>query len=245
LCGRGHDGPQLMRILVRRRIGIGDIVAQSPASKVIQAAARSVLQPLGLVQKGRSRTWLDDRGWYLIVVEFQPGWSQGSYLNVGCCWLWEPKDYVSFDVGHRVEHFESFQSNEQFAPHAFRLTERAAEQVQGYRSAFKTVRDVATHYDQAKGSRFWDRFHAAIAHGLVGNRAKAAELLSGLRSEGAASEYEWMRQAASRCSDLLDAARSTESFRTVIQTDLMLARRLLRLAEVPISLTPDTIGSAA
>jgi hypothetical protein len=220
-------------------------VAQSPASKVIQAAARSVLRPLGLVQQGRSRAWLDDQRWYLIIVEFQPGRSQGSYLNVGCCWLWEPKDYVSFDVGHRVEQFESFDSSEQFAPHAFRLTERAAKHVEDYRSTFKAVRDVAAYYDKTGGSRFWDRFHAAVAHGLVGNPGKAAELLNSGHSEGVASSYEWMRRAAKRCSDLLNAVRRTESFRAVIEADLVKTRSLLRLPELPLVLTPDIIGSAA
>src|SRR5256885_11111558 len=55
-----------------------------PHSKLITAAAREILRPLGLFQKGRSRVWLDDQGWWLGVVEFQPSdWSKGSYLNVG------------------------------------------------------------------------------------------------------------------------------------------------------------------
>jgi hypothetical protein len=45
-----------------------------------------VLTPLGLTQRGRSRLWLDDHGWWLIVVEFQPSaWSRGSHLNVSAC----------------------------------------------------------------------------------------------------------------------------------------------------------------
>ena len=75
-----------------------------PHTKLINAAARETLRPLGLVQEGRSRTWLDDRAWWLGIVEFQPSdWTRGSYLNVGVSWLWNVKDWQSFDYRHRVD----------------------------------------------------------------------------------------------------------------------------------------------
>src|SRR5205085_1650054 len=95
---------------------------QHPHTKLLNAAAREILRPLGLVQNGRSRTWLDDQRWWLGVVEFQPsGFTRGSYLNVGINWLWNVKDWLSFDFGHRVDlpsegEFVSYESNEQFAP---------------------------------------------------------------------------------------------------------------------------------
>jgi hypothetical protein len=75
---------------------------QHPHTKLINAAARETFQPLGLVQKGRSRMWRDDRAWWLGIVEFQPSsWTRGSYLNVGVNWLWNVKDWHSFDFGYR------------------------------------------------------------------------------------------------------------------------------------------------
>lgn len=75
----------------------------SAHSRLITAATRTHLRPLGCVQKGRSRVWLDDQGWWVGMVEFQPSsWSKGSYLNVGACFLWNEKDFLSFDAGHRV-----------------------------------------------------------------------------------------------------------------------------------------------
>lgn len=70
---------------------------------------------MGLSQKGRSRIWLDDQRWWLCVVEFQPSsWSRGSYLNVGCMWLWPVRDDISFDEGYRVEEFCEFRDEAQF-----------------------------------------------------------------------------------------------------------------------------------
>jgi hypothetical protein len=98
-------------------------------SKILNDAARRILRPMGLTQKGRSRTWMDDHGWWICIVEFQPsGWSKGSYLNAGCSWLWHVRDYASFDEGYRVETFVEFQDEEQFASAADRLARRAAEE---------------------------------------------------------------------------------------------------------------------
>jgi hypothetical protein len=43
-----------------------------PHNRLVAQAAKEVLSPLGLTQKGRSRVWLDDHAWWLGVVEFQP-----------------------------------------------------------------------------------------------------------------------------------------------------------------------------
>lgn len=65
-------------------------MAVREVDKLIIKAAREILKPMGLFQKGSSRIWIDDNNWFLIVVEFQPSaWSQGAYLNVDVSFLWE------------------------------------------------------------------------------------------------------------------------------------------------------------
>ncbi len=104
-------------------------MAQPPHTQLLTAAARCILRPLRLQQRGRSRLWLGDHGWW-VVVEFQPsGSSKGSYLNVGAMWLWFEKDYFSFDYGSRVEDFAPYEDEAQFAPLAGNLAHRAAGEV--------------------------------------------------------------------------------------------------------------------
>lgn len=68
--------------------GIITPMPADPTNSILNTGAREILRPMGRVRKGRSRTWWDDHGWWLINVEFQPsGFSKGSYLNVGICWL--------------------------------------------------------------------------------------------------------------------------------------------------------------
>ena len=55
---------------------------------ILKQAVRAVLKPEGLLQRGSSRTWIDDNGWFFTVVEFQADWcSKGSCLNIGPWYL--------------------------------------------------------------------------------------------------------------------------------------------------------------
>lgn len=64
-------------------------------NKIIKQAAEEVLKPLGVFQRGQSRLWIDDNGWFLTLVEFQPsGFSKGSHLNVALNFLWD-QDFSS------------------------------------------------------------------------------------------------------------------------------------------------------
>ena len=81
---------------------------QNEHGRLIAAAAKAALAPLGCKRKGQSRLWFSDERYWLITVEFQPsGWSRGSYLNVRPQWLWlrlgandhfpRPTDYIEFE----------------------------------------------------------------------------------------------------------------------------------------------------
>src|SRR5437763_13619414 len=91
-------------------------MAQQPHQRIINESARANLKPIGLIQKGRSRTWLDDHGWWTTVVEYQPsGFGKGTYLNVGVNLHWYPRNYFSFDIGSRVGGFVAYSGDTQFA----------------------------------------------------------------------------------------------------------------------------------
>jgi hypothetical protein len=105
--------------------------------------ATSARETLGLIRKGRSRTWLDDNDWWLGVVELQPSsWTRGSYLNVGAMWLWRKTDdhVIYFGFGDRIDGAGFADASDaafEYAVAAMAAT--AAEHVQRLREQLTTV----------------------------------------------------------------------------------------------------------
>ena len=188
---------------------------------------------MGLTQKGRSRTWLADHGWWVCVVEFQPsGWSRGSYLNVGCMWLWEVKEHISFDEGYRVDTFHGFQNEEQFTSEAEHLARRAAQEVTRYRELFSSVDAVARYYlsDPPKG--FWFTFHAAVACALTGRAQEARNffaVFNGFKDEYGST---YVREAQEEAKQLLAIVEDTMRVRDMIAERIRRTRELQKLPAI-------------
>lgn len=106
------------------------------SNKIIQSTAKAVLQKEGLFQKGTSRIWIDDNGWYLTIVEFQPsGYAKGAYLNVAIHYLWKETEHFTFDYGGRIGDFKAFSGDtEQFLAEMTGLAQTAIRQVREYRN---------------------------------------------------------------------------------------------------------------
>ena len=201
-------------------------------AKLLRAGARQFLSPLGLTQKGRSRTWLDDNGWWLCIVEFQPsGWSRGSYLNVGCMWLWQETTHLRFDEGYRVENFVAFENTDQFVTAAEKLAKRAAAEVERYRTLFATVSDVASYYmkrvSTSEPPEFWRNFHAGVACGVVGRRADSGRFFEQVLRDQ--EDLDWIKAAQAEASVLISALDDADRFQQIVWEKVTRTRELLKL----------------
>ncbi|MDE6111517.1 MAG: hypothetical protein K2F65_06350 [Eubacterium sp.] len=113
-------------------------------NKIIKEVCKEILFPLGVFQKGNSKTFLDDNGYFFTAVEFQPStWSRGSYLNIGIYFFWHNTDYITYDMylGNRlsrVEDFVEYENDEQFRNEMTRFANRAKEQI----LFFRQLRDL-------------------------------------------------------------------------------------------------------
>lgn len=131
----------------------------------------------------------------MVVVEFQPSsWSRGSYLNVGCMWLWNIRQHLSFDVGYRVNGFSPFENGQQFGLAADKLTAGALEKVREYRRVFRSIHDVSNYYFENVPKSFWPCFDAAIAHSLAG-RAEASTQILAACLDGSNDDPPWLTEA--------------------------------------------------
>lgn len=203
----------------RAGLALADVAGTPLHTTLLTHAARAVLRPLGVKQKGRSRLWLDDHGWWVGLVEFQPsGWSRGSYLNVGVMWLWhEDAEHFHYDVGHRIEDFVEFESEAQFAPAASKLAETAKRHVQRYRGLFADARSAASHLEspQAVGAATNPHHHAldaGIAWAVAGDTDRAAKAFD--RADAIIESYwdDWTGAVAERTDEERAEARQAGIF---------------------------------
>jgi hypothetical protein len=206
-------------------------------SKIIAQVAKETLAPLGIFQEGRSRTWIDDRGWWIIVIEFQPsGSSKGSYLNVGAMWLWREKDYFTFDVGAgdtggRVAKFVEYVDEEQFRPEIIRLASAAKAEALKLRSKFASIRDAARYLpgQARRNENRWTELDAAIALGYAGKTFRARWLFKRIEHRKPAQEWERLVQEMAR--GFAETLDRPADFRRKVKETILRTRKLLKLPE--------------
>lgn len=214
-------------------------MATSDHNRILATAASEALVPLGCNQKGRSRTWLDDHGWWIGVIEFQPSaWSKGSYLNVGACWLWFEKDYFSFDDGNRVESFQPFEDTQQFSTAANILAEAAKGEVLKLRARFPTIQAAASCLCEKTPRQIWDSYHAGVAAGLIGDAATAKACFEEVCQDD--SNFPWVQTLKRRTSELGQLVADNQSFRTEIAAVVVQTREKLKLPQKDNPLSFET-----
>lgn len=184
-----------------------------PADKLIADAAKTALAPLGLVRKGRSRTWIDDHGWWLINVEFQPSsYATGCYLNVGTQHLWVTRGYLCLDEMERPlggTTFVTFTGDEDaFATAMSGVAATAAEAVEERRRRHGEGRDALVALTDGP-----DDLDAGIAATLLGDTGRARALFNGQippAYQAWANEYSAMDAdaARARASQVIAAERT-------------------------------------
>jgi hypothetical protein len=201
-------------------------------SKVIAEVAKQVLAPLGVKRKGRSRTWLDDHGWWLGIVEFQPSsWGAGSYLNVGPEFLWQPIDRLVLEGRYRIDDFSPAGNASSFRQAIQAKAAKAKDELTVLRTRFASLSDVTRHYQTAgRALSMSDQAHLGTAWGLLGDMERcrnaldcALELREQQRS-GLWRASAWMLGAR-------QAAADERTFRTWTLTTLNATRAALKLPE--------------
>ncbi len=145
-------------------------------NKIINEVASEVLKPQGLLRKGKSRTWMDDNGWFTTVVEFQPsGFSKGTYLNVGISFNWYKKDSLSFDYGSRESEFVLADNPDVFRECVTELAKYGLNKVIEYRS-FRSVKfaekTLLKNYSN-NHNQMWRHYHQGMICILSRNLRKA------------------------------------------------------------------------
>lgn len=211
------------------------MAAQPIHTKILNAAAREVLRPLGVRQEGRSRNWYDDARWYVTNIEFQPSGflDRGAYLNVGIQWLWYPRSYRCMDLGDRENGFVSFENEDQFRAEALELVQLAAARVVEYRSNAATLADAYDSY----AARFaalqpvrpgnWYHFHMGVLAALTGRVAEARRHLTDALLPD--SDIDWEQERNGHVEAILEVIDDPAVLCTWVEERIAECRSLLKL----------------
>jgi hypothetical protein len=184
--------------------------------RLIAAAAKAALLPLGCKRKGQSRLWRSDQRFWIISVEFEPSsWAKGSYLKIGVTWLWRKPEFSGIDLGSRITDFVPFESRKQFEPRINEMADLAAQRVLKLRSEFRSLRDVHRWLMQHATQDGWPIYHAAIAATLVGDAAGARQLFERM-DRWPTFAYDWQLRLKTDSAELAALLPAPDRFRSTI-----------------------------
>ncbi|MFB6710164.1 hypothetical protein ACFCW6_36360 [Streptomyces sp. NPDC056333] len=218
------------------------MAATSPASRLVTTTARKRLRPLGLRQKGRSRLWIDDQGWWIGLVDFfSPQWRQGSGLTVGVMWLWHDVGHVAFDVHESVKGSQEYRTEQQFAAVMEELVQDAERRVGEFRDRFADLDAVARSLlsQPVRRDDLWGNFHAGVAAGLVGSVSEAHKRFSAVLAEDPFAD--WIRETQRTAQYLLDVADDAAAVRAWASDAVLSCRAKLTLGDAPAALGNDVL----
>jgi hypothetical protein len=206
----------------------------SDHNRILAVSAREGLGPLGLRRKGRSRTWIDDHGWWLILIEFQSSsWSKGSYLNVGFQHLWRVTDHVAFARPERLsiegKQFLSFDvaNPEAFQAGASRLVEKARQAVEHRRLSHADGSEAVERIAWAEPENTFELYDAGTALGLLGERQAASDRFGQILAIDAHSS--WLEELQIQTQVLAAMLDDKETLAAEVRRRVDQARTALRM----------------
>ena len=154
-------------------------------NKIIAAAAKAALRPIGFKRQGRSRLWILDHGFWLNTVGFRPSnWSVSVDLDNAAHWLWSGHGFMSLDYFVRGSH-ASFKDEEHFSSAVAEIAEEAASravQLEVQFSSFDAIASfvIQSALDSEAMRPSWFGYKAALACGILGRQKEAEDFLRGI-----------------------------------------------------------------
>jgi hypothetical protein len=163
-------------------------LAFSTGQTVLEHAAHAALAPLGLARVPGRMAWLDDHGWWVVVVEFETTPVRGTTLVMSADFLWHARDRPGRSVTARVRERGRLLDQDgaelslreergvDVAPVVRAMVARAVAELHSWREAFPTLRSWAAYLDgSADEGSVWREYDAAVATALAGDDARARQ----------------------------------------------------------------------
>lgn len=218
----------------QRTLKVLNALGTKPYEKIIGKTTRDVLRPAGFSQKGASRFWYLDCGWYACFAEFQPySGRQGTTLNFGVSWLWYPREHWTLDIFNRAERFFDYKDDDSFRLEVLSLSNQAVEYCSQTRATINTPADAYAFVENHKKKTDWHAFNLAVLAGLSGQPDTAQSLFDAAYLPQ--TQIAWEEERNEIIGLLKNQLTNRQSFERCISERIIEARALLKLpATLPI-----------
>lgn len=204
------------------------MTTQIDHNMLLKKIAKERLKPYGILQQGQSRTFLYDKGWFTIVIEFQPSsWSKGTYLNIGVDFNFYPRDYFAFGYGYREKGFEEFKDEEQFNKFVNELCDLTIKRVQELDQKFIDIWTGLKTANKEKENDTWRIYEVAVLNILTSNFDNARKQL--LQVSKTKCEYDWEIVRKKVADELIDWLQERPADLVKIENLINKTRQLKKL----------------
>ena len=190
-CGQSASERILAIAAIDHSTGSAELSIMSDThSRIIASSAKAELGPIGFRQKGRSRLWLADHGYWLNVVEFTPSrWSKSVSLMNAAHWLWVGAGFMSFNEAISSNCHAEFETEDQFriaTGEIAKVAQAKASEIDARFGSFNAIADFVIERARTSPDRMgpsWWGYEAGIASGLLGKFDDARDFLQSLTDE--------------------------------------------------------------
>lgn len=215
-------------------------MTQPDHSKIINKTAKKIFGVYGIKQKGQSRIWLDDNGWFTTIIEFQPfRGRQGTTLNVGVNFNWYENEYFSFDIGYRqdVDFVEYNGNDERFLGEVEKFCKIALNKILKYREWFKDLHNAKFHIlnHTFTSENIWGSYHKGMICGLTNEFDKRNDYFKKILKN--TETFEWITELKNRVNFFTTDLNKQNDFTEKIIEIIEITRRVKKLPERKIKLS--------
>lgn len=135
-------------------------------NKIIKAKCKEIF-PKDVFQKGTSRIYYDDNGYYLTQIEFQPySLRKGTFLNVGLSFLFHKEECLSYNFCYDKDirigrKFIEFKDEIQFERDIAEYVELANEYILKYRE-FRDIQYTKDYITNHLDDCNWNPYYKSM-----------------------------------------------------------------------------------
>jgi hypothetical protein len=209
-------------------------------NKMIKIINTKVFKPYGIKRKGESKLFIDDNGWFIILIEFESSiYVKEAFIKIGVNFNWYLSNAFSYDIEHwesnvknKKKDFVVYTDNEeQFVDNVDMLCKFAIEEINEYRNKFKNINDAEKVIieNEYTSDNLWGNYHRGIVSGLIKNKTNLNKYFNKLLEEPE-NDINWIIELKKQTKELSDLGnKNIEEFSDRIKKIITETRKLKKL----------------